>query len=1010
RKPIEAEVMSMSPALESSTGGPIEFDESMSVRVALIRQLYSQAHLGLYGSLAGAVLLVAGLWSQFPQQRLLVWFVLLAITQLSRLALLSRFRRMSPPDEITLRYGQWFLVGSCATAILWGVFGFVFFPAQSFPHQCLLALFLGGIALTTIVGQAPLAECFVSSTILTMTPMSIRFFHQGDSVSVVVGLMSLLFALVLIGMGYSVHGMIKAWARLKFQRAGLVEQLEAGKTDLENHVHQRTDELVKANEVLKAEIAARQKTEQALRESEERYRVLAENSLTGIYVHQDGKFVYINNRAAQVLGYTPKELIGRFIWDFVAVEDRDRTRDIVANRYRGTEIPSPYEFKLVTRSGETRWAAVLATVISHEGRPATLANVIDITDQKRAESALRESEARYRELFENASDIIYTHDLQGRYTSVNQAVSILGYTPEEFLSLSFTDLIDPTYLPIAQEQFRKKIEDGVISTGPYELLVRAKNGTLLWFEVTSRVIKEGNKPVGVHGIGRDITARKRAEQALAESEEKFRLIVQNASDAILVAQDGVLKFVNPACSTLVGYSEEELTSRVFTDFIHPEDKRLVLERYQRRLRGDAVPNVYPFRVVDKFGSIKWVEINAVLITWAGRPATLNFLTDVTAKRRIEEELAKIERLESLGIVAGGIAHDFNNILTAIVGNISLGKLLAYQPDKLMNRLSEAEKACVQAQGLTQQLLTFAKGGTPIKKLASVRPIVRDSCQFAVRGSNVKCEYSLPDNLWPAEFDEGQIGQIINNLVINADQAMPQGGVIRVAAENVMIDQDQGLPLKDGPYLKITIRDQGIGIPQEILPRIFDPYFTTKRKGSGLGLATSFSIAKNHDGFITAESEPGAGASFSLYLPARPDRVVKPRDERQEILGGSGKILLMDDEESVRDLAAEALTLMGYEVIVAWDGAQAIEFYLAERKSSRPFDLVILDLTVPGGLGGLQTIERILEIDPGVKAIVSSGYSNDPVMSDFAKYGFKGVVAKPYSAKELADVVRRIIAE
>jgi len=983
----------------------------MNVRVALIRQLYSQAHLGLYGALIGAVFIVVGLWSHIPLGYILAWFALFAGTQIARLLLLSRFRRISHSDDATLLYGRWFLIGSSATATLWGLFGFLFFPTVSFPHQCLLALFLGGVASATIVGQAPLAECFVLSTLLTLTPLSARFLYQGDATSAVVGFMCLLFTLVLIGMGYSVHGMIRAWARLRLQRDDLIEQLEEGKRDLENRVSERTDELVEANEGLKAEIAARQRTEQALRESEERYRALAENSLAGIYVHQDGKFVYINRWAAQTLGYAPEDLVGQPIWAFVSPEDEERTKEIVASRYSGPTYPTPYQFRLVTRSGEKRWVAVLATVISHNGRPATLANVIDINDQKRAERDLRESEARYRELFENASDFIYTHDLDGRYTSVNQAaVSIMGYSREELLSFRFADLIDPTHLPIAQEQFRKKIEEGVESTGPYELLVRAKDGRPLWFEVTSRVIKEGDKPIAVHGIGRDITARKCAEQALAESEEKFRLIVQNANEAILVAQDGVLKFVNPATTALVDCPEQEMTSRSFADFIHHEGRSLVLERHVRRLRGGAVPNVYTFRIVDKSANVKWVEINSVLITWAGRPATLNFLTDVTAKRRVEEELAKIDRLESLGVVAGGIAHDFNNILTAIVGNISLGKLMAHQPDKVMDRLIEAEKACIQAQGLTQQLLTFAKGGTPIKRLSSVRTIVHDSCQFAVRGSNVKCEYSLPDDLWPAEFDEGQIGQIINNLIINADQAMPKGGVVRVAAENITVDPEQGLPLKGGAYLKITIQDHGIGIAQEILPRIFDPYFTTKRKGSGLGLATSFSIAKNHGGFITAESEPGTGASFSLYLPARPDREVKRQDTGQEVLGGTGKILLMDDEESVRNLAAEALSLLGYEVTVAWDGAQAIELYLAEQKSSRPFDLVILDLTVPGGLGGLQTIKRLLEIDPRVKAIVSSGYSNDPVMSDFAKHGFKGVVAKPYSAKELADVVRRVITQ
>lgn len=1003
--------MSRPPDLESSVQASHTTGETTSVRVALIEQFCSQALFGLYGGLVGAVIFVLGLWHEVPRHRLLIWLALFAAAQSWRLAIFVRFRRTSRSDEETLSYSRWFLIGSLTAASLWGASAIFLFPAHSFSHQCLLALILGGVASATMVGQAPLAECSISSTIITIAPLSVRFLYQGDRISILVGVVALVFTVVLVGAGYSVHSMIRAWARLRQQRDELIERLERGKNELETRVSARTDEVMKANEELRAEIGSRERIERALRESEQRYRAFAENSLTGIYVHQDGKFVYVNNRVAEVIGTTPEDLVGQSVWDYVAPEDRERTQAIVAARSEAGDSPSQYQFRVRTLTGETRWAEILATAISHEGRPATLANVIDITDQKRAEDALRESEARYRELFENASDIIYTHDLQGRYTSVNQAArNIMGYSMEELLNLKFADLIDPAYLHVAQEHFRKKIEGGVETTGPYELLARAKDGTPIWFEVTSRIILDGDRPVGVPGIGRDITARKRAEQALAESEEKFRLIVQNANEAILVAQDGLLKFVNPACIDLVGYSEEEFTSRAFTDFIHPDDREMVLDRYRRRLMREAAPTPYLFRVVHKLETVKWVEINPVLITWDGRPATLNFLTDVTAKRRVEEELARIERLESLGIVAGGIAHDFNNILTAILGNISLGKLFASHPEKLMEKLGEAEKACLQAQGLTQQLLTFAKGGTPIKKLASIRAIVHDSCQFAVRGSNVKCEYSLPDELWPAEIDEGQIGQVINNLIINADQAMPQGGVIRVAAENVVIASKRGLPLKEGPYLKVTIQDQGVGIPHEILPRIFDPYFTTKRKGSGLGLATSFSITKNHDGLITAESEVGRGSTFSVYLPACPHSEVKRHDAGHELVGGSGAILLMDDEEPVRELASEALTLLGYDVTAASDGTQALELYEQALKSARPFDLVILDLTVPGGLGGLQTIERLREMDPQVKAIVSSGYSNDPVMSDFARHGFKGVVAKPYSARELGEVVRRVIAE
>ncbi len=280
--------------------------------------------------------------------------------------------------------------------------------------------------------------------------------------------------------------------------------------------------------------------------------------------------------------------------------------------------------------------------------------------------------------------------------------------------------------------------------------MRSKDGTPVWVEINSRIIRDKGKPVGVHGTARDITDRKKAEEALRESEEKYRLVVENASEAIFVAQDGMLKFVNPKTLELIGYSEHELTSRPFTEFIHPDDRAMVVERHERRIRGQHPPSVYAFRIIDKFENIRWVEINVVSILWEGKAATLNFLVDITTKRKMEEELVKVQKLESLGVLAGGIAHDFNNILTAILGNISLAKMHCQSPDKVKGRLIEAEKACIQAQGLTQQLLTFSKGGAPIKRTAHISQLIEDSCHFAVRGSNVRCELSFHKDLFAVD--------------------------------------------------------------------------------------------------------------------------------------------------------------------------------------------------------------------------------------------------------------------
>ncbi len=380
-------------------------------------------------------------------------------------------------------------------------------------------------------------------------------------------------------------------------------------------------------------------------------------------------------------------------------------------------------------------------------------------------------------------------------------------------------------------------------------------------------------------------------------------------------------------------------------------------------------------------------------------------------KQLGEERQKIEKLESIGTLAGGIAHDFNNILTGIMGNIGLAKRHVQPKSKAGERLVEAEKASLRARDLTQQLLTFARGGAPIKKLVSIAELIQDSTTFALRGSNVRCEFSLVDDLWSAEIDEGQINQVITNLVINADEAMPEGGILNIGAKNRVVKTRSALPLPEGNYVEITIEDHGVGISKEHLSKIFDPYFTTKQKGSGLGLSSAYSIVKNHSGYITARSKLGVGTTFHIYLPASEKPIpVEKEAVAETAVAGKGRILVMDDEEVIRQLLESELTDVGYEVELTVDGAEAIEQYRKAKESGQPFDAVILDLTVPGGLGGKDVIRKLLEIAPDVKAIVSSGYSTDPIMADFKDYGFRGVVAKPYKMEQLEKTLRSLLRE
>ncbi|HTX72844.1 MAG TPA: ATP-binding protein, partial [Rectinemataceae bacterium] len=385
-------------------------------------------------------------------------------------------------------------------------------------------------------------------------------------------------------------------------------------------------------------------------------------------------------------------------------------------------------------------------------------------------------------------------------------------------------------------------------------------------------------------------------------------------------------------------------------------------------------------------------------------AVASQIGNAIARFKSEEELLKTSKIESLGIFAGGIAHDFNNLLTSIIGNISLAKLDSERDPAVHSILTEAENASLRAKDLTIQLLTFSKGGEPIRKTESIVDILRETADFVLRGSNITCRFALADDLKYADIDRGQISQVIHNIILNARQAMPAGGLITVSAGNTVVSEPSTLRLKPGAYVKITIADQGCGIPANYLAKIFDPYFTTKAEGSGLGLAVSYSIMKNHDGCINVLTDPGGGTAFDLYIPAS-ERVPEPPQCADRGDGHpSYKVLLMDDEQMILDVGEKILTRLGHRVTRARNGEEAIELYRTAAESGVQFDLVIMDLTIPGGKGGSETISELREINPDVRAIVSSGYSNNPVMANFRQYGFCGVIVKPYRFDDLKQVL------
>jgi PAS domain S-box-containing protein len=514
----------------------------------------------------------------------------------------------------------------------------------------------------------------------------------------------------------------------------------------------------------------------------------------------------------------------------------------------------------------------------------------------------------------------------------------------------------------------------------------------------------------------EMDERIETEKALASEKERLAVTLRSIVDGVIATDlQGNIVLINKSAEEMAGWVQEEALGKHLDDvfiIVDPHTHEPSRNTVREILKSGDVVAYIDHVVLTSTGALRIIAHNGAPIRDKNGTiiGVIIAFRDITEKQKMEEELLRARRLDSIGILAGGIAHDFNNLLTAILGNVSLAKLYVDRNEKAFGRLVDAEKASLRAKDLTQQLLTFSKGGAPVKRTASITDLLVDSASFGLSGSNVKCEFDLPEGLWPVDVDEGQMSQVINNLIINADHAMPAGGVITVRAENIVVGTDNALFLTAGKYVKISVQDQGIGIAEANLQRIFDPYFTTKTKGSGLGLATCYSIIKRHDGLIIVESELGKGTIFHMYLPASEKQPTgsKGAEKREQTSSGRGRILIMDDEESVREILSNMLQHLGYAVECAGDGSEAIASYRKSLLAGNAFGAVIMDLTIPGGMGGKETMQRLKELDPQVRGIVSSGYSNDPVMANFRAHGFSGVVTKPYLVEELSQTLENVV--
>lgn len=631
---------------------------------------------------------------------------------------------------------------------------------------------------------------------------------------------------------------------------------------------------------------------------------------------------------------------------------------------------------------------------------------------------------------------------QNRLEWSEEIYRIFEIDPEAFGASyeAFLEMVHPEDL----DMVNKAYTDSLKERQPYDITHRLlmKDGRIKYVNEKCRTIYDDNGvPVRSIGTVQDITEIKRAEEELAAYKERLEALVEErtaelqnevmkheqskeeaqktraelerffdlAPDMICIASpDGYLKAVSRAWETTLGFSEKELLSRPFTEFIHPDDLQPTLGEIERQMAGQATVS-FINRYLCKDGSYRLLE-------WQATPAFDGMLfataRDITERRRLEEErerldkeMQKVERLESIGLLAGGLAHDFNNFLGGIYGFIELAALES-RDENVSGYLSKALNSIERAKGLAGQFLTFSKGGEPVMSLSHLSPFIQETVRFALSGSNIVCSYDVDPDLWCCNFDKTRIGQVIDNIVINAKHAMPEGGKISLSAANISLDENEVATLPKGDYVKISVSDTGKGIPNDILPRIFDPFFTTKDKGTGLGLATCYSIVKRHGGNITVGSMQGKGTAFHIYLPASKEELVGKLSIASPAQMGGGRVLVMDDEEDLCEIVGKMLTNSGYTVTTSRDGKEALTLFIDETSAGRPFSAVILDLTVPGGLGGKEIVHDIRKADAAVPVFAMTGYTDDSLKTEPGRYGFTDVISKPFRMADLLVMLQR----
>jgi PAS domain S-box-containing protein len=763
------------------------------------------------------------------------------------------------------------------------------------------------------------------------------------------------------------------------------------------------------------DISERKLNDSKIASTEQRYRELYDN-MRDAYGRVDmvGRIVEHNRAFSELVGYANEELVELTYQDLTPPEWHEKERRILEEQVLTRGYSDLYEKEYVRKDGQRVPVELLTSLLrAANGAPVGMwAIVRDVSERRRVEQELRSSEARFRVLAEQALlGIAILQDNRIRY--VNQAVADMnGYSVEEMRSwraIDFAKLVHPDDADFAIEQSRKKQHGDPSALPHYAYRLITKGGQVKWAEQYSRTIEFEGRPANFVTII-DVTAGKTAELSLAEEKERLAVTLRSIAEALITTDaERRIVLMNPAAERLSGYTQEAARGLAISEFLK------VVSSADAAL-SDALDSASPtfeqsgtarFRARD--GSERQVKYRSVPLRPAqGEPfGMVLVLRDVTDELKLAQGLERAAKLEALGVLAAGIAHDFNNLLGSLYGHLDLARESLERSHPARAHLELGRQAFERAKALTGQMLAFAKGGAPVRSVGSLAEAVRECVAFALSGSAIAAEFELEPGLWAVEFEKNQLAQALDNLVINAKQAMKHGGVLRVRARNQLLGPDDPSALPAGRYVRLSFRDEGEGIPAELLPRIFDPFFTTKPDGTGLGLTTTYAIVQRHEGTLLVESELGKGSTFHLLLPATTQTEQPKPASAERPKSGRGLVLVMDDEAAIRRVLGHMLTRLGYEPILASDGGELLE--IARKLGSRQSDTVavLLDLTVPSGLGGREVVPGLSELLPAVPLVASSGYSDDPIMANPTHFGFARSLRKPFLLDELAELLSEL---